>query len=168
VIGGLVAAGRRQGGPRRLVNTALAFGVVIGLAALAPTRWAEQVILLAVGAGSVTFLSLGNSTLQLRADPAMRGRVMSLWSVAFMGSTPVGGPLVGFIGGDLGPRYALGIGALAALVAAAYGYVRFGHQNAPDAPVLTEQAGSSLPGRAHPGPARPDGPQRLPAPARAN
>jgi MFS family permease len=166
VIGGLVAAGRRDRSPSRLVNTALAFGAVIGLAALAPTRWAEQVILLAVGAGSVTFLSLGNSTLQLRADPAMRGRVMSLWSVAFMGSTPVGGPLVGFIGGALGPRYALGIGALAALVAGAYGYVRLGRRHA-DEPVVAEQAESSLLSRADPRPARPDGPQRLPAPARA-
>ena len=54
----------------------------------------------------------------------MRGRVMSLWSVAFLGSTPIGGPLVGFVGGELGARYGLGIGGVAALVAAAYGWSR--------------------------------------------
>ena len=95
VVGGLIAAGRPGRGPRRLVNTSLVFGVVIVLAALAPTSATEVVALLFVGAASVTFLSLGNSTLQLEADPSMRGRVMSLWSVAFQGSTPIGGPLVG-------------------------------------------------------------------------
>ncbi len=124
VVGGLIAAGRRSRNPRRLVNTALAFGAVIGLAALAPNRWVEQTVLLGVGAGSVTFLSLGNTTLQLASEPSMRGRVMSLWSVAFLGSTPIGGPLVGFIGGALGPRYALGVGAIATLLAGTYGYIR--------------------------------------------
>ena len=134
VVGGLVAASRRNRSPRRLVNTALGFGVVILAAAVAPTRWAEEVVLLAVGAGSVTFLSLGNSTLQLESDPSMRGRVMSLWSVAFLGSTPVGGPLVGLIGGQLGPRYALGVGGVAALAAGAYGLARLRRPGARPAP----------------------------------
>ncbi|HLH46867.1 MAG TPA: MFS transporter, partial [Acidimicrobiales bacterium] len=96
VVGGLIAAGRRNRDPRRLATTALGFGAALVAAALAPTPLLEMLALLFVGAGSVTFLSLGNSTLQLEADPAMRGRVMSLWSVAFMGTTPIGGPLVGF------------------------------------------------------------------------
>ena len=49
---------------------------------------------------------------------------MSLWSVAFLGSTPIGGPLVGFIGGDLGARFGLGVGGVAALLAALYGWSR--------------------------------------------
>ncbi len=122
IVGGLIAAGRSDRGPRRLVNAAAAFGLVILAAALAPTAVTEILALVLVGAASVTFLSLGNSTLQLEADPAMRGRVMSLWSVAFQGSTPIGGPLVGLIGGGLGARYGLGVGGLAALVAAGYGY----------------------------------------------
>jgi hypothetical protein len=81
-----------------------------------------------VGACSVTFLSLGNATLQLGSEPAMRGRVMSLWSVAFLGSTPIGGPLVGFIGGSLGARYGLGLGGVAALAAAMYGRLALRHQ----------------------------------------
>jgi MFS family permease len=123
VVGGLVAAGRQGRNPMRLIVTAALFGVAVLGAALAPDLIAEEIVLLLVGAGSVTFLALGNATLQLEADPSMRGRVMSLWSVAFLGSTPVGGPLVGFIGGSLGARYGLGVGALAALIAALYGWI---------------------------------------------
>jgi hypothetical protein len=88
------------------------------------------VVLLFVGACSVTFLSLGNATLQLGSEPAMRGRVMALWSMAFLGSTPIGGPLVGFIGGSLGARYALGLGGVAALAAALYGRLALRRQAA--------------------------------------
>ncbi len=128
VVGGLVAAGRRHHGPMRLVTTSLAFGAVVLLAALAPTAPVECAALVLVGAGSVTFLSLANATLQLQAEPTMRGRVMSLWSVAFMGTTPIGGPIVGFVAGTLGARYGLGLGAVAALAAGAFGMVAFGRR----------------------------------------
>ena len=124
VVGGLIAAGRPRRGMSALVGTAALFGVAVLAAAVAPTLLAEEVLLLVVGACSVTFLSRGNASLQLNSEPAMRGRVMSLWSVAFLGSTPVGGPLVGFIGGSLGARYGLGIGGVAALAAAFYGWRR--------------------------------------------
>jgi len=68
-------------------------------------------------------MATGNSTLQLTADPQYLGRVMALWSVTFSGSTPIGGPIVGVIGDDLGPRYALGVGALACVAAGALGLV---------------------------------------------
>jgi MFS family permease len=123
VIGGLIAAGRRRSGARQLVHTAALFGTAILLAAVAPSLALEAVLLLFVGAGSVAFLSLGNATLQLQSEPTMRGRVMSLWSMAFLGSTPIGGPLVGFVGTSAGARYALGLGGVAALAAAGYGYV---------------------------------------------
>lgn len=122
VVGGLIAAGSRRRGPRRLVATAFLFGAVVLLAALAPSSIMEKIALLFVGAGSVTFLALGNSTLQLESAPEMRGRVMSLWSVAFLGSTPIGGPLIGFVGGAAGPRYALGLGGAAAVAASGYGW----------------------------------------------
>ena len=124
VIGGLIAAGRPGRSPRRLVTTAAVFGVSVLAAALAPSLLVEEAVLLLVGACSVTFLALGNATLQLSSEPSMRGRVMSLWSVAFLGSTPIGGPLVGLIGGDLGARFGLGIGGVAALLAALYGWSR--------------------------------------------
>ncbi|HUE61323.1 MAG TPA: MFS transporter, partial [Acidimicrobiales bacterium] len=122
VVGGLIAAGRQWKGPRRLVTTAAVFGTVVLLASLSPSLVLEEVALLFVGACSVTFLALGNATLQLQTEPSMRGRVMSLWSVAFLGSTPVGSPVIGFIGGTIGARYALGLGGLAALAAAVFGW----------------------------------------------
>ena len=95
VAGGLLVAARGRTGLRPLVLAATGFGVAMGLAALAPTLALELVVLALVGAASISFMSTGNSTLQLGAAPEMRGRVMSLWFVAFQGSTPVGGPIVG-------------------------------------------------------------------------
>jgi MFS family permease len=179
IVGGLVAASRAGRGARRLVNTALAFGVVILLAAVAPNAATEIIALLFVGAASVTFLSLGNSTLQLESEPSMRGRVMSLWSVAFQGSTPIGGPLVGAVGGALGARYGLGLGGVACLAAAALGYRGLIRRQALEAvpvapaapadPVPGEgvpTSGDTVSGRAVPGAPRADGPQRDPTVAR--
>jgi MFS family permease len=124
VVGGLIAAGRQRRGPRALVIAAAVFGVFVLVAALATSLLMEELSLLFVGAFSVTFLALGNTTLQLESEPSMRGRVMSLWAVAFLGSTPIGGPIVGFVGGTLGARYALGLGAAAALAAAVFGWTK--------------------------------------------
>ncbi|HWE57620.1 MAG TPA: MFS transporter [Acidimicrobiales bacterium] len=134
VVGGLIAASRPARSMRRLVGTAAIFGVSVLAAALAPWLILEEILLLFVGGCSVTFLAMGNATLQLSAEPSMRGRVMSLWSVAFLGSTPVGGPLVGFIGGQMGARYGLGIGGVAALAAALYGWSRLKAASASPAP----------------------------------
>ena len=69
----------------------------------------------------MTFIAIGNSTIQLAALPEMRGRVMSLWAVAFLGSTPIGGPIAGFVAEHAGGRAGLALGAAACLVAAAFG-----------------------------------------------
>ena len=134
VIGGLIAAGRPGRSPRRLVTTAAFFGVTVVAASLAPSLFVEEALLLLVGACSVTFLALGNATLQLSSDPSMRGRVMSLWSVAFLGSTPIGGPLVGFVAGQMGARFGLGLGGVAALLAALYGWSRLRRRQLDDSP----------------------------------
>lgn len=118
VIGGLYAAARGTTGLRALTRSAALFGAVIALAALAPNLGTELVALAFVGAASVTFMSRGNASLQLSADPQMRGRVMALWAVAFLGSTPIGGPVDGFIAEHAGARWGLVIGALACGVAA--------------------------------------------------
>ena len=68
-----------------------------------------------VGYGSITFNSLAKTTLQLAAKPEMRGRVMALWALAWLGSTPIGRPIVGWIGGEAGPRWALIVGGVATL-----------------------------------------------------
>ncbi len=66
-------------------------------------------------------MATGNSTLQLTAEPSMRGRVMSLWFVAFQGSTPIGGPIIGWVIAAAGARAGLGIGAAVCVLAAALG-----------------------------------------------
>jgi MFS family permease len=104
-----------------LIGSVCVFGVPIGVAAIAPVLWLELIALAAVGAASVGFMSNGNSTLQLGADPSMRGRVMALWSVAFMGSTPIGGPIAGAVTEHFGGRAGLLLGAAACLAAALLG-----------------------------------------------
>ena len=88
VVGGLVVAGSGRTGTRAVIIAGFGFGIAILLAAAAPSLPIELVAMTIVGAASVTFLAVGNSTLQLAARPDMRGRVMSLWAVAFLGTTP--------------------------------------------------------------------------------
>ncbi len=121
VIGGLFVAGRGRIGLRFLTGAATAFGVTMLFAAAAPTLAVELVALALVGASSIAFMSTGNATLQLIAEPSMRGRVMSLWFVAFQGSTPIGGPIVGLVMAASGARAGLGLGGLTCLLVAAIG-----------------------------------------------
>ena len=122
VIGGLVMAARGRLGLRPLTLSAIVFGVAMAAAAAAPTLTVELVVLALAGGASITFMSTGNSTLQLTAAPAMRGRVMSLWFVAFQGSTPIGGPVIGAVMAAFGARAGLGVGAVTCLVAALLGW----------------------------------------------
>ena len=86
-----------------------------------------------LGAASVTFAAGVNSSLQLAVEPAMRGRVMSLYSVVFLGSTPIGAPLVGWLAEVAGPRSGLLAGAVAAGLAAVLARVAFARASAGDA-----------------------------------
>jgi MFS family permease len=121
VLGGLLVAARGRTGIGPLTAAATGFGVATGLAALAPNLGVELITLAFAGAASISFMSTGNSTLQLTAAPGMRGRVMALWFVAFQGSTPIGGPIVGATMAMIGPRAGLGLGAVTCLVVAAAG-----------------------------------------------
>jgi MFS family permease len=121
VIGGLVVAARGKTGLLPVVIAAWSFGIAVALAALAPNLGLELAALTLAGAASISFMATGNSTLQLNAEPSMRGRVMSLWFVAFQGSTPIGGPIIGAAMGVLGARAGLGIGAVACIVVAVAG-----------------------------------------------
>lgn len=120
IIGGLLAASRKKISPRMVTQTALLFGLALTLAAWMPDLPLAFIALFFAGIFSVTFISMGNTTLQLESRPEMRGRVMSLWTMAFLGSTPVGGPIIGFVGEYWGPRWALTVGGLAAIFAAFY------------------------------------------------
>ena len=131
-VGGALAAGARgRVGPRLLVAAAAAFGIAELLVAVAPTVELQLLALVPLGAVSVTFAAGVNSAMQLAVEPAMRGRVMALYSVVFLGSTPIGAPLVGWIAEVAGPRAGLVLGAAAALVAAAgarVAFARAGHE----------------------------------------
>jgi MFS family permease len=123
VVGGLVVATRGKIGSLPLILAAVAFGIFMACAALAPDLVLELIALAFVGAASVAFMSQTNATLQLRAQPEMRGRVMALWFVSFQGSTPIGGPIVGAVMAAYGARAGLGLGAGACLVVAAVGAI---------------------------------------------
>ncbi|MGB8178557.1 MAG: MFS transporter [Acidimicrobiales bacterium] len=127
VIGGLWTAARGKTGSRALARAALIFGVCMTFAALAPFLGVEFVAIAVVGFASVTFLAMANSTLQLNTDPQMRGRVMALWAVAFMGSTPIGGPVIGWITSSAGARVGLGVGALSCFLAGLIGWLALRH-----------------------------------------
>jgi MFS family permease len=133
VIGGLFVAARGKTGLRPLVLSALGFGTALAFATVAPNLGLELLALGVAGAGSIAFMSMGNSTLQLNAAPEMRGRVMSLWFVAFQGSTPIGAPLVGVAMTAIGPRAGLGLGAAVALLVAAGGALAIRHLAVPPA-----------------------------------
>ena len=121
VLGGLLVAARGKTGVRPLTIAATGFGIALSFATLAPSLALELIALVFVGWASISFMSMGNSTLQLTADPAMRGRVMSLWFVSFQGSTPIGGPLVGWLMAVIGARAGLGIGAITCFLVALAG-----------------------------------------------
>ncbi len=118
VVGALVAGARGRVGPRLLVAAAFGFGAVSLIAAVAPTLPLELAALVPLGAASVTFAAGINSSLQLDADPEMRGRVMALYSIVFLGSTPIGAPITGFLSQAIDPRAGLVLAGAAGLVAA--------------------------------------------------
>jgi MFS family permease len=116
VVGGLVSAARGRPRARSLCLAAVGWGAAITVAALAPSLPAELVVLLFVGYGSITFNSYAKTTLQLASRPEMRGRVMALWALAWQGSTPIGGPLVGWIAQEAGARWSLIVGGVPTLL----------------------------------------------------
>lgn len=132
VAGALVTGARGQTGLGVIAFSALAFGGMSMAAAVMPSLAMEIPVLALLGAAAVTFAAAINSTLQLVVSPEMRGRVMALYTVVFLGSTPIGGPLVGWISETYDPRWALAMAAVSGLVAAASafwirGHAGFGH-----------------------------------------
>jgi len=116
VVGGLISAARARPRARALCLAAIGWGIAILAAAVAPNLILELAAMVFVGYGSITFNSLAKTTLQLAAKPEMRGRVMALWALAWLGSTPIGGPIVGWIGQEIGARWSLVIGGLPTLI----------------------------------------------------
>lgn len=120
VAGGLFAASRKDAGAHEFVVWALLFGLSICITALLPSLGLATVAMVFVGFFSISLTAIGNTMIQLESAPHMRGRVMSLWSMAIFGSTLIGAPIIGFIGEHGSPRLSLAIGGVAALLAAAF------------------------------------------------
>jgi MFS family permease len=120
VIVGLAFAARMTVTPRLFLRVTVALGIVMVLSGLAPNVPLEVVALVLLGGVSVTFLAAANATLQLNTPPAVRGRVLALWSMAFMGSAPIGGPIVGWIGEHVGARWGMHVGGVAPLLVVAW------------------------------------------------
>lgn len=123
LIGALTSAGRAHPTWRVITLAALALGLFLAGAALVPSLSLEMLVLIPVGISMTTLQATSNSFIQLAADPAMRGRVMALYVTAFMGTTPIGAPIIGYVAQLLGPRSGLMVGALAALAAALLAFV---------------------------------------------
>jgi MFS family permease len=121
LVGALGTARRRNTSVRGVALAALCYGVAMALMAIVPNQAAAFVVGLALGASSIAFLTASTAIVQIEAAPEMRGRVLALQAMLFLGSTPIGGPIVGWVSQAFGARYAIGLGALAALGAGAWG-----------------------------------------------
>jgi len=131
LAGALATARRRTISVRHVVLTAAAFGIAMCLFAASPSLAASFPLGLLVGASSIAFMTSSTAIVQVEAAPEMRGRVLALQAIVFLGSTPIGGPLLGEVCDAFGPRAGILLGGLAALAAAAWGYAvcraRAGH-----------------------------------------
>lgn len=121
--GALLSARRQFPGMVLMGVAAAAFGVTLALAAMMPSPLLFAIALFFVGLAALTFMTASNSMMQLTTERAMRGRVMALRIAVVMGGTPIGAPLVGWVVDHFGARWALGVGALAGIAAAAVAVV---------------------------------------------
>ncbi len=118
LIGALVAARRVRGGMRMLVWTGLAFGVLEAATGLMPFYWSFLVLLVPTGLAVISFTTLANSSVQLSVPADMRGRVMGIYMLVFLGGAPLGAPLTGWIAQHFGTRVSLVAGAALSAAAA--------------------------------------------------
>ncbi|MCU1392105.1 MAG: arabinose efflux permease family protein [Ilumatobacteraceae bacterium] len=122
LVGALLSARRTSISVNNIIVASLGFGGAMILLALTPNVAFAYVIGLAVGFSSITFMTASTAIMQLRADPNMRGRVLALQAIVFLGSTPIGGPIIGWVCQQFGARWGVMIGGVAAVVAAGYGW----------------------------------------------
>ncbi|HEY0118831.1 MAG TPA: MFS transporter [Cellulomonas sp.] len=114
--GALIAARREHPRVRLVVGAAFGFGVAATLLAIMPTYLTYALMCIPVGLASLTMMTAANASIQMTTEPAMRGRVMALYMMVFQGATPIGSPIVGWIGQQFGARWAIGIGGITALL----------------------------------------------------
>jgi MFS family permease len=121
VVGALIAARRTEVSVWGVGGASIAFGVSLALLAVVPNLAVALPVGLVLGVCSITFLTMSTAIVQLRAAPEMRGRVLALQAMLFLGSTPIGGPIVGWVAQEFGARWSLVLGAVACLLAGAWG-----------------------------------------------
>jgi MFS family permease len=123
VAGALLSARRERPRVALLFAGAAFFGAGCAIAAVMPEYWLFAVALVVIGVSSQTLMTTANGTVQMTTDPQLRGRVMAIYMAIFMGGTPVGAPIVGWVADTFGPRWALGVGAASGFAAALVGVV---------------------------------------------
>ena len=121
LVGALGTARRTTVTGHHVIVGATGFGVMLLLLALSPTLPVAYAVALVLGFASILFLTSSTATVQLLAGPEYRGRVLAIQSMVFLGSAPIGGPLVGWVADAFGPRAAVALGGAACLAAAWYG-----------------------------------------------
>ena len=121
VVGALLAARRERPRIAMLFAGAALFGAGCALAAVMPTYWLFALALIVIGVSSQTLMTTANGTVQMTTDPVLRGRVMAIYMAIFMGGTPIGAPIVGWVADTFGPRWAMGVGAASGFLAALVG-----------------------------------------------
>ena len=138
LVGALWTARRRTIGVADVIRASLGFGLALLALAMAPTvAWAFPLGFV-LGMTSIGFLTASTAIVQTEAAPEMRGRVLALQAMVFLGSTPIGGPIVGAIAEYVGPRWAVAVGGVAALGAAAWGTLALRDQRRRDEAELTD------------------------------
>jgi MFS family permease len=115
LAGALLSARRERPQLRYVVGSAFAFGVFATIASQMPSYPLFAISLIPVGLSAITMMTSANTTVQMSVDPALRGRVMALYMAIFMGGTPVGAPIIGWIGGTFGARWSILVGGLIAI-----------------------------------------------------
>ncbi len=128
LAGALVAAGRDAVRPRLIVGGAVVFGLVEVAAGAAPSYLVFALATPLLGCSALTMITSANAYLQVTAEPGMRGRVMALYMAVFMGGTPLGAPLVGWVGEAFGPRWTLWAGGALTAVGALGAQVLMGRE----------------------------------------
>lgn len=126
LFGALVTARRRTISVRSVANAAALFGISLATLAAAPSMWSAYPLGIFMGFSGVVFMTASTAIVQMRTDTQMRGRVLALQAMVFLGSTPIGGPIMGIICQLWSPRAALLVGAVACWWAWAWGV---SHQN---------------------------------------
>ncbi|WP_127792070.1 MFS transporter [Agromyces sp. LHK192] len=121
LTGALLAARRERARIRVLIIAAGGLAASLLISTVMPVYWAFAASTILIGLATVTLLTTANGYVQTTTDPLLRGRVMAIYMAIMMGGTPVGAPIVGAIANDWGPRWALGMAAVAAGVAALIG-----------------------------------------------